>query len=195
MRVDGDLKRISGAPLTGDDTRTMAFSVMTEAQKHRFEEDNELDFSFGLKGMARFRGNVFVQRGQVAAVFRVIPYEILSFEQLGLTQKSYGPWFDARGLVLVTGPTGSGKSTTLAAMIDLINRESRGHIITIEDPIEFVHEHKNCIINQRELGADTESFATALKGALRQDPDVILVGELRDLETMELPSKWQRRVI
>ncbi len=189
MRVDGDLKRISGAPLTGDDTRTMAFSVMTEAQKHRFEEDNELDFSFGLKGMARFRGNVFVQRGQVAAVFRVIPYEILSFEQLGLPEVVRTMARRPRGLVLVTGPTGSGKSTTLAAMIDLINRESRGHIITIEDPIEFVHEHKNCIINQRELGADTESFATALKGALRQDPDVILVGELRDLETMEIALK------
>ncbi len=189
MRVDGDLKRISGAPLTGDDTRSMAFSVMTEAQKHRFEEDNELDFSFGLKGLARFRGNVFVQRGQVAAVFRVIPYEILSFEQLGLPEVVRTMARRPRGLVLVTGPTGSGKSTTLAAMIDLINRESRGHIITIEDPIEFVHEHKNCIINQRELGADTESFATALKGALRQDPDVILVGELRDLETMEIALK------
>lgn len=189
MRVDGELKRISGAPLTGDDSRTMAFSVMTEAQKHRFEEDNELDFSFGLKGLARFRGNVFVQRGQVAAVFRVIPYEILSFEQLGLPEVVRTMARRPRGLVLVTGPTGSGKSTTLAAMLDLINRESRGHIITIEDPIEFVHEHKNCIVNQRELGADTESFATALKGALRQDPDVILVGELRDLETMEIALK------
>jgi len=189
MRVDGKLKRLSGESLNGDDTRSLVFSVLTESQKHIFEEKNELDFSFGLKGLARFRGNCFIQRGHIAAVFRVIPYEILSFEALGLPEICQMMALKPRGLILVTGPTGSGKSTTLAAMIDLINRKRSGHIITIEDPIEFMHDHKNCIVNQREVGADTETFATALKGAMRQDPDVILLGELRDLETIEIALK------
>lgn len=189
MRVHGELRRVSGNPLTGDDTRSLAYAIMTDSQKHKFEEHNELDFSFGLKGLARFRGNVFVQRGNVAAVFRVIPYEILSFEALGLPPVVAEMARRPRGLILVTGPTGSGKSTTLASMIDLINRERREHIVTIEDPIEFVHDHKNCIINQREVGADTQSFGRALKSALRQDPDVILLGELRDLETIEIALK------
>jgi twitching motility protein PilT len=189
MRVDGQLRRIQGAPLTGDDTRSLAYAIMTDSQKHKFEECKELDFSFGLKGLARFRGNIFIQRGIVAAVFRVIPYEILSFEELGLPSVVAEMARLPRGLILVTGPTGSGKSTTLASMIDLVNRERREHIITIEDPIEFVHDHKNCIINQREVGADTESFARALKSAMRQDPDVILLGELRDLETIEVALK------
>jgi len=189
MRVHGELRRVQGSPLTGDDTRSLAYAIMTDSQKHKFEEHNELDFSFGLKGLARFRGNVFVQRGNVAAVFRVIPYEILSFEALGLPSIVAEMASRPRGLILVTGPTGSGKSTTLASMIDLINRERREHIVTIEDPIEFVHDHKNCIINQREVGADTMSFGRALKSALRQDPDVILLGELRDLETIEIALK------
>jgi len=189
MRVHGELRRVQGNPLTGDDTRSLAYAIMTDSQKHKFEEHNELDFSFGLKGLARFRGNVFVQRGNVAAVFRVIPYEILSFEALGLPAVVAEMASRPRGLILVTGPTGSGKSTTLASMIDLINRERREHIVTIEDPIEFVHDHKNCIINQREVGADTMSFGRALKSALRQDPDVILLGELRDLETIEIALK------
>ncbi|MEE2835698.1 MAG: type IV pilus twitching motility protein PilT [Myxococcota bacterium] len=189
MRVHGELRRVSGNPLTGDDTRSLAYAIMTDSQKHKFEEHNELDFSFGLKGLARFRGNVFVQRGNVAAVFRVIPYEILSFEALGLPAVVAEMARRPRGLILVTGPTGSGKSTTLASMIDRINRERREHIVTIEDPIEFVHDHKNCIINQREVGADTKSFGRALKSALRQDPDVILLGELRDLETIEIALK------
>jgi twitching motility protein PilT len=189
MRVHGELKRIQGDSLTGDDTRSLAYAIMTDSQKHKFEEHNELDFSFGLKGLARFRGNVFVQRGNVAAVFRVIPYEILSFESLGLPSIVAEMARRPRGLILVTGPTGSGKSTTLASIIDLINRERREHIVTIEDPIEFVHDHKNCIINQREVGADTVSFTRALKSALRQDPDVILLGELRDLETIEIALK------
>ncbi len=189
MRILGELKRVQGNPLTGDDTRSLAYAIMTDSQKHKFEEHNELDFSFGLKGLARFRGNVVVQRGKVAAVFRVIPYEILSFEALGLPPVVSEMARRPRGLILVTGPTGSGKSTTLASIIDLINRERREHIVTIEDPIEFVHDHKNCIINQREVGADTKSFAHALKSALRQDPDVVLLGELRDLETIEIALK------
>ncbi|MDE0881138.1 MAG: type IV pilus twitching motility protein PilT [Myxococcota bacterium] len=189
MRIHGELKRIQGNALTGDDSRALAYAIMTDSQKHKFEEHNELDFSFGLKGLARFRGNVFIQRGNVAAVFRVIPYEIKSFESLGLPEIVAEMARRPRGLILVTGPTGSGKSTTLAAIIDLINRERKEHIVTIEDPIEFVHEHKNCIINQREVGADTKSFSRALKSVLRQDPDVILLGELRDLETIEVALK------
>src|SRR5207342_2401454 len=158
---------------------------MTDSQKHRFEESFELDFSFGLKGLARFRANVFNQRGASAAVFRVIPFEIKSFNQLGLPAVVSKLCDKPRGLVLVTGPTGSGKSTTLAAMIDKINTERHDHILTIEDPIEFVHMNKNCVVNQRELHADTKSFADALRAALREDPDVVLIGEMRDLETIE----------
>jgi twitching motility protein PilT len=159
--------------------------VLTDAQKHRFEENLELDFSFGLKGLARFRGNLFNQRGATGAVFRVIPFEIKSFQQLNLPPVVSKLCDRPRGLILVTGPTGSGKSTTLAAMIDKINVERHDHIITIEDPIEFVHQNKNCLVNQREVHADTKSFSDALRAALREDPDVVLIGEMRDLETIE----------
>jgi twitching motility protein PilT len=172
-------------PLGPADTKQLAYSVMTDAQKHRFEEDLELDFSFGLKGLARFRANIFNQRGAVAAVFRVIPFEIKSFAQLNLPPVVAKLCDRPRGLILVTGPTGSGKSTTLAAMLDKINSERHEHIITIEDPIEFVHPHKNCLVNQREIHQDTKSFAGALRAALREDPDVVLIGEMRDLETIE----------
>jgi twitching motility protein PilT len=158
---------------------------MTDAQKHRFEENLELDFSFGLKGLARFRANCFNQRGATGAVFRVIPFEIKNFNQLGLPAVVTKLCEKPRGLVLVTGPTGSGKSTTLAAMIDKINSERHEHILTIEDPIEFVHQNKNCLVNQREVHSDTKSFTDALRAALREDPDVVLIGEMRDLETIE----------
>ncbi|HLX74707.1 MAG TPA: type IV pilus twitching motility protein PilT, partial [Terriglobales bacterium] len=171
--------------LSPADTKQLAYSVMTDAQKHRFEENLELDFSFGLKGLARFRANCFNQRGATGAVFRVIPFEIKSFNQLGLPAVVSKLCDKPRGLVLVTGPTGSGKSTTLAAMIDKINSERHEHILTIEDPIEFVHQNKNCLVNQREVHSDTKSFTDALRAALREDPDVVLIGEMRDLETIE----------
>jgi twitching motility protein PilT len=171
--------------LTPAETKQLAYSVMTDAQKHRFEEHLELDFSFGLKGLARFRANVFNQRGATSAVFRVIPFEIKDFNQLGLPPVVAKLCDKPRGLVLVTGPTGSGKSTTLASMIDKINCERHEHILTIEDPIEFVHLNKNCVVNQREVHADTKSFTDALRAALREDPDVVLIGEMRDLETIE----------
>lgn len=186
VRVDGHLRPLEGYRLlTSADTKQLAYSVLTDAQKHRFEEDLELDFSFGVKGLSRFRANLFNQRGAVGAVFRAIPYEIKAFEQLGLPAIIQQLCEKPRGLILVTGPTGSGKSTTLAAMIDKINRDRREHILTIEDPIEFLHNHKNCVVNQREVNADTHGFAQALRTALRQDPDVVLVGEMRDLETIE----------
>src|SRR6058998_2743694 len=186
VRVDGHLRPLEGFRLmTAADTKQLAYSVLTDAQKHRFEENLELDFSFGVKGLSRFRANIFNQRGAVGAVFRAIPYEIKSFEDLGLPTVVEKLCERPRGLVLVTGPTGSGKSTTLAAMIDKINRERHEHILTIEDPIEFLHNHKNCIVNQREVNADTKGFPQALRTALRQDPDVVLVGEMRDLETIE----------
>ncbi len=172
-------------PLTAADTKSLAYSVLTDAQKHRFEENLELDFSFGLKNLARFRGNVFNQRGAVGAVFRTIPWEIKNFDALGLPAVVRGMCDKPRGLVLVTGPTGSGKSTTLAAMLDKINAEREEHMITIEDPIEFLHNHKKCLVNQREVHADTHSFANSLRAALREDPDVVLIGEMRDLETIE----------
>jgi len=185
IRIDGKLVPLDMPPMTAPETKQLAYSVLTDAQKHRFEENLELDISFGIKGLARFRANIFNQRGATAAVYRQIPYEILGFKDLGLPAIVEEICNRPRGLVLVTGPTGSGKSTTLAAMIDKINRERHEHIITIEDPVEFLHSHKNCIVNQRELHADTHSFANSLKSALRQDPDVVLIGEMRDLETIE----------
>ena len=185
LRVDGDLADSSVTEvLTPKDTLQLAYSVLTENQKKRFETDDELDFSFGIQNLARFRGNVFKQRGCVAMVIRMIPFNVRTFQELGLPPVIAKLAERPRGLVLVTGPTGSGKSTTLAAIIDKINKERKGHIITVEDPIEFIHRHQSCIVNQREIGTDTKSFASALKYALREDPDVILVGEMRDLETV-----------
>lgn len=185
IRVQGELVPIDGPPLTPQETKQLIYSILTDAQKHRFEEENELDFSFGIKGLSRFRANAYVQRGAVAAAIRLIPFKIRSLEELGLPAIIRTLVEKPRGLVLVTGPTGSGKSTTLASMVDKINSEDHGHILTVEDPIEYVHPHKNCIVNQREIGADTKSFKTALRSILRQDPDVVLVGEMRDLETIE----------
>src|SRR5450759_3028799 len=185
LRVDGDITNSSVEyEMTPKDTLQIAYSVLTEQQKKRFELEDELDFSFGIQNLARFRGNVFKQRGCVSMVVRQIPFMIKTFDQLGLPGSLAKMAEKPRGLVLVTGPTGSGKSTTLAAMIDKINRERKGHIITVEDPIEFIHKHQSCIINQREIGSDTKSYANALKYALREDPDIILVGEMRDLETI-----------
>src|SRR5205085_11588633 len=186
LRVDGDIVN-SGveAVLTPKDTLSIAYSVLTENQKKRFETENELDFSFGIQNLARFRGNCFKQRGCVSLVIRQIPFNVKAFDELGLPGVVAKLAEKPRGLVLVTGPTGSGKSTTLAAMIDKINKELKGHIITVEDPIEFIHRHQACIVNQREVGTDTNSFQAALKYALRQDPDVVLVGEMRDLETIQ----------
>jgi len=185
IRVHGHLVPLDLPQLTPAETKQLAYSVMTDAQKHRFEETLELDFSFGVKGLSRFRANLFNQRGAVGAVFRAIPYEIKPFDALGLPAVVKTMCEKPRGLILVTGPTGSGKSTTLAAMIDKINNEDKGHIVTIEDPVEYLHGHKSCIVNQRELFADTHSFSNALKSVLRQDPDVVLIGEMRDLETIE----------
>jgi twitching motility protein PilT len=185
VRVDGKLAPMEMPALTPVETKQLCYSVLTEAQKHKFEEENELDLSFGVKGLSRFRGNIFIQRGAVAGVFRVIPYKILTFEELGLPPVVKDLADKPRGLILVTGPTGSGKSTTLASIIDRINNDRREHIVTVEDPIEYLHPHKGCLVNQREVGADTRSFKNALKYILRQDPDVVLIGELRDLETIE----------
>jgi twitching motility protein PilT len=185
IRVHGKLQVLDLPPLGAADTKALAYSALTDAQKKRFEETLELDFSFGIRGVARFRCNVFNQRGAVAAVYRVIPEKIKTFEELGLPGVIANLSERPRGLVLVTGPTGSGKSTTLAAMIDKINTERREHIITIEDPIEYIHAHKGCLVNQREVHADTLGFAAALRAALREDPDIVLIGEMRDLETIE----------
>jgi len=185
LRVDGRLVPLRMEPMTPQDTKQACYSILTDSQKHRFEAQNELDLSFGVKGLARFRANVFVQRGAVAAAFRTIPFKILTFEELGLPPVIEKLAQKPRGLILVTGPTGSGKSTTLASIVDKINTDNNHHIITIEDPIEYLHAHKNCVVNQREVGADTQSFKAALRYILRQDPDVVLVGEMRDLETIE----------
>ncbi|NOY54064.1 MAG: type IV pilus twitching motility protein PilT [Deltaproteobacteria bacterium] len=185
IRIDGKLAPMNLPDLAPAETKQLCYSVLTDAQKHRFEDQNELDVSFGVKGLSRFRANFFVQRGAMAAAFRTIPYKILSFQELGLPPIVEKLCEKPRGLILVTGPTGSGKSTTLASMIDKINRERHEHIITIEDPIEFLHHHKNCVVNQREVNSDTKSFKDALKYVLRQDPDVVLIGEMRDLETIE----------
>ncbi|MEM6956626.1 MAG: type IV pilus twitching motility protein PilT [Myxococcota bacterium] len=185
LRIDGRLAPLRTDALNPIATKALCYEVMTEEQKVKFERHNELDFSFGMKGLSRFRANVFMQRGAVAGAFRAIPFKIRSLRELGLPSVVGELSALPRGLVLVTGPTGSGKSTTLAAIIDRINTERRNHIMTVEDPIEYLHENKNCVVNQREIGADTESFKGALKYVLRQDPDVVLVGEMRDLETIE----------
>jgi len=186
IRVDGKLIPIKHPPLTPPETKDLCYSVLTDMQKHKFEENWELDFSFGMQQLGRFRGNIFMQRGVVAGAFRLIPFKIRDLNELGhppvvqeLTKKP-------RGLILVTGPTGSGKTTTLAAMVDKINQERREHIVTIEDPIEYMFTHKNCLVNQREVGSDTKSFHNALRSVLREDPDVILIGEMRDLETIKI---------
>jgi len=185
LRIDGELVPLKVNPLSPVETKQLCYSILTDAQKHKFEEDNELDLSFGVKGLSRFRSNIFMQRGAVAGAFRTIPFKILTFQELGLPPIVQDLSKKPRGLILVTGPTGSGKSTTLASIIDKINTDRHEHIMTIEDPIEYLHPHKNCLVNQREVGADTKSFKTALKYILRQDPDVVLVGEMRDLETIE----------
>jgi len=184
LRIDGVIYPTSHPVVTPQFSKQIAYSVLTDEQQKRFENEKELDFSFGVQGLSRFRANVFQQRGVTSLAIRQIPFEILSFDKLGLPPvvKTFAD--KQKGLVLVTGPTGSGKSTTLASLIDKINKERQAHVITIEDPIEYIHQHKQCIVNQREVKADTENFATALKHVLRQDPDVILIGEMRDLETM-----------
>ncbi|HNR13394.1 MAG TPA: type IV pilus twitching motility protein PilT [Thermodesulfobacteriota bacterium] len=185
LRINGKLIPLDGAALNANDTKMLCYSILTETQKHRFEEEHELDLSFGVKGLSRFRANIFLQRGAPAAAIRLIPYKIRTFEELGLPPIINELVQKPRGLILVTGPTGCGKSTTLASMIDKINEDRQEHIITIEDPIEYLHKHKGCLVNQREVGADTHSFKNALKYILRQDPDVVLIGEMRDLETIE----------
>jgi twitching motility protein PilT len=185
LRIDGSLLPLKTAPLGPTETKQLCYSVLTEDQKVAFERQNEIDLSFGVKGLARFRANLFVQRGAIAGVFRQIPFRISTFQELGLPSVVAHLADLASGLVLVTGPTGSGKSTTLAAMIDKINAERRYHILTIEDPIEFLYPNKLSLVNQREVGTDTSSFKDALRYVLRQDPDVVLIGELRDLETIE----------
>jgi twitching motility protein PilT len=185
LRIDGKLQPLKMPPLSPPETKQLCYSVLTDAQKHKFEETNELDLSFGVRGLSRFRANIFMQRGAVAGAFRAIPYKIKTFEELGLPKVVTDLTKKPRGLILVTGPTGSGKSTTLATIIDKINTERQEHIVTIEDPIEYLHPHKSCVVNQREVGADTSSFKNALKYILRQDPDVVLLGEMRDLETIE----------
>jgi len=185
VRVHGELRRLSEPALTPTDSKALAYSVLTDAQKKRFEETLELDFSFGIRGVARFRCNMYNQRGAVAAAYRQIPEKIRGLDELHLPSVISKMADRPRGLVLVTGPTGSGKSTTLAAMIDKINTEQHGHILTIEDPIEYLHQHKGCMVNQREVHSDTQSFTNALRAALREDPDVVLIGEMRDLETVE----------
>jgi twitching motility protein PilT len=185
FRVDGRLLAGPYQPLKPEMCQSLAYSVLNEEQRTRFETTRELDVSFGIPGLSRFRANIFVQRGVVTMAIRQIPYQVQTTEQLGLSKVIVDFARRPKGLVLVTGPTGSGKSTTLASLINLINEERKAHLLTIEDPIEFVHQHKNCIVNQREIGADTNSFPTALKYVLRQDPDVIMLGEMRDLETIE----------
>ncbi len=185
LRIDGQLVPMNLPPLSAAETKQLCYSILTDVQKHKFEENDELDLSFGIKGLSRFRANVFLQRGAVAAAIRKVPFKILSLEELNLPPIVGELVNKTRGLILVTGPTGSGKSTTLASMIDKINSERHEHIITVEDPIEFLHQHKKGLVNQREVGADTKGFKQALKYVLRQDPDIVLIGEMRDLETME----------
>lgn len=186
LRIHGDLKKLDHPALTKEQVHSMAYDIMSDAQRKQFEESHEVDFSFEMANIARFRVNVFLQRNGEGAVFRTIPTKILTLEQLGMPPILKHICNKEKGLVLVTGPTGSGKSTTLAAMIDHLNNSFEGHILTVEDPIEFVHQSKKCLVNQRELGLHTHSFANALRAALREDPDIILVGEMRDLETIQL---------
>ncbi len=185
LRMDGKLVPLRTPAFGPVETRQLCYSILSDKQKHTFEEEQELDLSFGVKDLARFRANIFLQKGAVAGAFRLIPYKIPAFDSLGLPNSLRMLAEKPRGLVLVTGPTGSGKSTTLASLIDMINTERREHIMTIEDPIEYLHQHKGCVVNQREIGPDTKSFKRALKSILRQDPDVVLIGEMRDLETIE----------
>jgi twitching motility protein PilT len=185
FRIDGKIVSFDTTVLTAPDTKRICYSVLTDAQRHMFEEESELDFSFGIKGLSRFRGNIYLQRGAVAGAFRAISFDILNFSELGIPPIVNELIKKPKGLVLVTGPTGTGKSTTLAAMIDKINNERSDHIITIEDPIEYLHRHKKCIVDQREVNSDTKSFSAALRHILRQDPDIILIGEMRDLETIQ----------
>ena len=186
FRIQGKMVKVKVDAMTAQETKELCYSVLTDAQKAEFEKKFELDFSFGIKDFARFRGNLFYQRGGVAGVFGRIPFNIPDFDSLKLPQALRKIVHVPNGLILVTGPTGSGKSTTIASLLDVLNREEYGHILTIEDPIEFIHQHKNCIVNQREVGADTRGFGDAFKRLLRQDPDFILVGELRDIETIEM---------
>jgi len=185
VRVDGKLQRLNYDFLTSEQTKKLSYSMLNEKQKLKFEQNSELDLSFGIEQMSRFRCNLFMQRGNIAVALRQIPYKIRTFEELGLPKVVNDFAKLPRGLVLVTGPTGSGKSTTLASIIDKINKERPVHIITVEDPIEYLHRHQIALVNQREVYSDTNSFASALKYALREDPDVVLVGEMRDLETIE----------
>jgi len=189
FRINGKMIKVKMPSLTDQDTKELCYSIVTESQKVEFERKLELDFSFSLKGVSRFRGNIFYQRGKIGGVFRTIPLEIPQFDSLGLPQVLKDIINAPNGLILVTGPTGSGKSTSLASLLDILNNKEYGHIITVEDPIEFIHPHKNCIVNQREVGSDTLNFGSALKRVLRQDPDYVLIGELRDLETVEMALK------
>ncbi|MFO8061882.1 MAG: type IV pilus twitching motility protein PilT [bacterium] len=185
LRIDGQIAPMDYEPLKPEETENLAYSILNDSQKKKFEQEWELDLSFGVPKLSRFRGNVFRQRGQVAMALRTIPFEILGFNKLGVPASVAKLSERPKGLILVTGPTGSGKSTTLAAMIDKINQERRSHIMTVEDPIEFLFKHKRCIVNQRQVGSDTKSFPNALKYVLRQDPDIVMVGEMRDLETIQ----------
>ena len=185
LRIDGQLVPLKTPPLGPVESKNLCYSILSDKQKQKFEEEQELDLSFGIKGLARFRANVFQQRGAICGAFRFIPYQIPELDSLGLPPVVQELSRKPRGLVLVTGPTGSGKSTTLASIINAVNRERHEHIVTIEDPIEYLHHHQGCLVNQREIGPDTKSFVRALKYVLRQDPDVVLIGEMRDLETIE----------
>jgi twitching motility protein PilT len=186
LRIDGKLVPVKHPPLNPSDTKELCYSVLTDMQKHRFEETWELDFSFGMENLGRFRGNIFTQRGAVAGAFRLLPFKLKSYQELGLPPVLAELARKPRGLIVITGPTGSGKTTTLASVVDQVNNERHEHIVTIEDPIEYVFQHKNCVVNQREIGSDTKSFANALRSVLREDPDVVLIGEMRDLETIKI---------